>query len=339
MQFRLSTLFLVFFTVAASLACYGPWGLLVALSMILAALSLKYAEYFGFGVVLAFLFFFIVSLCSGLIPAIISAREEVSCLNCIGHLKQIGVALLNYHDIYKHFPSVYKCDKNGNRLFSWHVQVLPMLEYRSLYNALMTDEPWNSPYNIKVLSQFPIESYKCPSVDRNKSDFSTNYMAVIGPGTAWRDKNGIKFSDLPDGGSHTVMAVEVVNSGVHWAEPCDLTVDEALERMKTGKGLRISTNHPSKINVLFADSSVHSLPAKMPISLWRKILAGEVKDVENIWENIDESAPDMVNLSVFTSTNDAGQWTRILGLIIWLISVVLLFRRAMISRRKPMITT
>ena len=112
--------------------------------------------------------------------------------------------------------------------------------------------------------------------------YSTSYMAIIGPGTAWREDGPVKLSDLPDGGSHTVMAVEVVNSGVHWAEPRDLTVDEALEGLKTGKGLRISTAHPGCINILFADGSVRTLPSKMPISVWKKLLAGEITDLDNI---------------------------------------------------------
>jgi len=140
---------------------------------------------------------------------------------------------------------------------------------------------------------------------------------------------------LPEGGSHTVMAVEAVNSGVHWAEPLDLTVEEALTNMKTGKGLRISTAHPGRVNVLFADSSIQSFPSKMPISLWRKILAGEVKDVDKIEEYIDQSAPDMVDVSVNPLPTKFVKQIILLGVIVWLISVGLLFRRAIKSRRKP----
>ena len=120
------------------------------------------------------------------------------------------------------------------------------------------------------------------------------------------------------------MAVEVVNSGVHWAEPRDLTVDEALEGLKTGKGLRISSAHPDCINILFADGSVRTLPSKMPISVWKKLLAGEITDVENIENMIDPSAPDMVDVSVLPS--EPGKRLIILSIIVWLLSVALLFR-------------
>jgi hypothetical protein len=70
----------------------------------------------------------------------------------------------------------------------------------------------------------------------------------------------------------------------------------------------------------------------MPISLWEKILAGEVKDLDNIEEMIDPSAPDMVDVSTYSGP---GYWLVFLGLLVWLLSVVLLFRWAIKSRQKP----
>jgi hypothetical protein len=249
----------------------------------------------------------------------------------------IEAALLNYYDANKHFPPVYTCDKNGNRLFSWRVEILPFMKYGNIYNALKKDEPWNSPSNAKILSIiFP--EFICRSTIHEINDFSTNYVAIIGPGTAWREDGPVKLSDLPDEGKHTVMVVEVVNSGVHWAEPRDLTVEEALQGLKTGKGLRISTAHPSVINVLFADGTVHMLPAKMPISVWKKLLAGEIQDLDNIEDQIDPTALDMVNVSIGPIDRSPGKWTiilGILGMLIWLFSIVLLFHRAIKSRPKP----
>lgn len=349
MQFQLSTLFLIFFNVAASLALFGPVGIYITAVLSIAALCLNRAKILRDGIWNAVLIIFIGIICPGLLlPNISTAREAARQATCHGKLKQIGLALHNYHDANKHLPSANICDKNGKPLFSWRVQILPLLECEDIYNSLKIDEPWNSPHNTKVLSQFKpnygpsYPYYECPSANHKNNDFTTNYIAVIGPGTAWRENGPVKFSDLPDErshtvmkGSHTVMAVEVVNSGVHWAEPRDLTVEEALERMKTGKGLRISTAHPSVIKVLFADGAVRSLPAKMPISVWRKILAGEAMDLDKILDSIDESAPDMVNVSVYVPLYEPHEWKIILGAIVWLLSVVLLFRRAIKSRRKP----
>jgi hypothetical protein len=213
------------------------------------------------------------------------------------------------------------------------VECLPWFEYHNIYDSLNKDESWHSPHNAKILN-CTIPEFVCPA-DNKKKDQSTSYVAIIGPGTAWREDGTVQLQDLPDGGSHTVAVVEVVDSGVHWAEPRDLTVDEALEGLKTGKGLRISSAHPNVINVLFANGSVRALPSKMPNSVWKKLLAGEIEDVDDIDKYIDESAPDMVDVSIYGSPHAPGKWLLVLIITLWLFSVVLLFRRAIKSRTKP----
>jgi hypothetical protein len=333
LQFTLSTLFLVFFNVAASLALSRTWGLWNIAVILVAALCLNQAERLLFGIAFAFLLVFVGIICPGFILSCVDSREDFRRSACINNLQQLGIALHNYHDANKQFPSLYICDNDGKPLSSWRVDIIPMMEYGSLYDTLKKGEPWNSTHNSKVLNQNPVRDYQCPSDDRNAKDCSTNYVAVIGPGTVWRKDGPVKISDLLHSSSQTVMAVEVVNSGVHWAEPRDLTVEEALEGLKTGKGLRISTAHPSFINVLFANGEVRLLPARMPISLWQKLLAGEVKDVANISAFIDPAAPDMVNVSINPSDTPSKE-TILLGVIVWLISVGLLFHRAIKSRGK-----
>jgi hypothetical protein len=352
MQYRLSTLFLIFFFVAASLALGSPslaeissdgvlrWiigAVWIIAVMLLAALCLNRAEYFENGIKYSFFLIFFGIVCPGLLPLYAPGGETLWLSTCVSRLQNIGSGLQEYHAVNSHFPLAYTCDKNGKPLFSWRVQASWDMNYLNnggLSNAFNKDEPWNSPHNIKILNQVSLDEYKCYGDIYDKKDM-TSYVAVIGPGTAWRADEPLKLSDLPDGGAHTVSVVEVVNSGVHWAEPRDLTVDEALEGLKTGKGLRISTAHRNCINILFADGAVRSLPSKMPISLWQKILAGEVKDVDNIEKMINPNAPDMVDVSVNAPSFMPENLKNYLGLIVWALSIVLLFRRAIKSRPKP----
>jgi prepilin-type processing-associated H-X9-DG protein len=346
MQFRLSTLFLVFFTVATSLALFGVWGLWVSMLLFSAALCLNRANTLRSGINYAIFVVLIELLITGmLMPAQIYDHKPGKRAQCINNLKQIGLALLHYHEANGHFPIANAVDQNGTPLFSWRVEMLPMLGYDKLYNSFEKDEPWNSPHNAKLLGQVLIEQYNCPSDIRGKDDFTTNYIAIIGPGTAWREDGPVKVSDLPDGGSHTVTLVEVANSGVHWAEPRDISVAEALKRMKDGKGLGISSGHPSAINILFADGSVRCLRKDMPISVWKKLFAGEIKDIDLINEENYESATDIADFSftprevIYAPILEPKIWPYILSFVVWIFSVVLLFRRAVKSRRKPTIAT
>jgi hypothetical protein len=320
--------------VAATMALFGAWGIWIVGVLFLAALCLNQAERLASGVTLAVVFIFFGIVCPGLLlPAGSAAQEAAQRANCTNNMKQLALALQNYYDLHKHFPPVYTCDSDGKPLFSWFVSVLPNFGSIPIYQMVKLDEPWNSPANAKAFN-WRFREMQCPSANHGINDFTTYYIAIIGPGTIWRNEGTVDRSDLPDGGAHTVMLVETADSGKHWAEPFALTVDEVLENMKTGKGVRISSYHSVGVNILFANGVIRCLPAKMPLSLWRNILDGKLKDkdYDNLESLIDPNAPDMVD--VYVGPPAPQLWTTILGAIVWLISIVLLFHRAVKSRKK-----
>jgi hypothetical protein len=335
LQYRLSTLFLIFFVVATTMALLGAWGIWIVGVLFLAALCLNQAERLTSGVTLAIVFIFFGIVCPGLLlPAGSAAQEAARRANCNNNMNQLALALQNYHDSHKLFPPAYTCDSDGKPLFSWFVSVLRNFSSIPIYQMVKFDEPWNGPANAKSLN-WQFREIQCPSANHGNNDFTTNYIDIIGPGTIWRNEGTVNRSDLPDGGTHTVMLVETAESGKHRAEPYALTADQVLENMRTGKGVRISSYHPVGVNILFANGAIRCLPAKMPLSLWRKILDGELKDkdYDNLESLIDSNAPDMVD--VYLGPPAPKPWPIIFGAIVWLIAIVLLFHRAVKSRKNP----
>ncbi len=78
-----------------------------------------------------------------LLPAIQTARETARRMTCVNNLKQIGVALSNYHDVYGHVPITQtgpgKPDGKGgygSGMFSWHARILPYLELKHLHDQV-----------------------------------------------------------------------------------------------------------------------------------------------------------------------------------------------------------
>src|SRR5262245_18129478 len=104
------------------------------------------------------------------------SREAARRMQCSNHLKQIGLALQNYHDVYGSLPPAYIADANGKPLHSWRVLILPFLGERNLYEAYQFDEPWNGPSNSKLAEQVPA-CYRCPSRSGKQPKLETSYVA------------------------------------------------------------------------------------------------------------------------------------------------------------------
>ena len=120
-----------------------------------------------------------------LLPAVQSSRSAARRSQCSNNLKQIGLALHNYHDTFGQFPPAVIGPANvpRERQFSWMVAILPYLEQGSLYEALRLDLPCDHPDNAKVL-QVSLRTLLCPSdpvrAETEDGSFKTSYVAITG---------------------------------------------------------------------------------------------------------------------------------------------------------------
>ena len=112
-----------------------------------------------------------------LLPAIQSAREAARRSQCANNLRQMGLALQNYHDVYKAFPYggtssfVHQAGTGTHprRGTNWRTFILPFLEQQAIFDSFVWGESFTgraqdgNPSNGRRLSGMVFSVYACPS--------------------------------------------------------------------------------------------------------------------------------------------------------------------------------
>lgn len=122
-----------------------------------------------------------------LLPAVQQAREAARRTQCKNNLKQIGLALHNYHDSHRVFPPGRMSPSRGGSLgmpcWYGHVSplyhILPYIDQANVWNQLDQSETrvrLNSPLCISnaFVTDLPLPVYMCPSDPRHMSGVNTN---------------------------------------------------------------------------------------------------------------------------------------------------------------------
>jgi hypothetical protein len=202
-----------------------------------------------------------------LLPVVQAARDAAHRTQDRNSLKQIALAMFNYHDTYGYFPAQASFDKNGKPLLSWRVQLLPFLDQAALYEQFHLDEPWDSEHNLPLAQQMP-DIYRNQAVAGKDT---TVFLSFVGKGAFMDGNVGVTIQSFTDGTSNTLMLVEAnPEAAVIWTRPADLTFDEANPLNGLG------TIRPQGFQAALVDGSVRLIPKDIdPETLRRLILRND----------------------------------------------------------------
>jgi len=208
-----------------------------------------------------------------LLPATRSVPAAARRTKCKNNLKQIGLALHNYHDVYGSLPPAYTVDAEGNRLHSWRTLILPFIDQAPLYEQVDLTKPWDDPVNLVAFAT-TIQAYQCTSADIEPNH--TTYVALVGDDRAF-SPDGRTFRDFIDGTSNTAMVTETLpGQTLHWMSPFDDRVDIFKDLNSESK-----TYHMGGIQILLADGSVRFILSDLDQETLTAIstIAGDEGDV------------------------------------------------------------
>lgn len=227
-----------------------------------------------------------------LLPAIQAAREAARRTQCVNNLKQLGLALHNYHDTYKIFPAGMGgttgpgwgvCELTGpggnhQGAMSPYVAMLPYFEQDPLYQEIMSPYPngatsWAAwgPYSFQTGYppwQAKLTNLLCPSDPgagqtggagrvnycHSRGDSINNNQNAVNPRGVFGRWSNIGMRDVVDGTSTTIAFSE-------------LTIYQSLYRLKGGYAIQgaLNTNPggcltkmgPDGITITGVDTSSH----------------------------------------------------------------------------------
>ena len=172
-----------------------------------------------------------------LLPAVQAAREAARRASCGNNLRQVGLALHNYHDKYLTLPP----RRLPSPVHAWMTLILPQFEQGNVHTIYRFDVAWNHAANQPAITT-PLKVLICPSAPEGIGRFDqvsaniraavSDYAAATGMTAIAYTANGLtppgdlrgmlngdigtRMAEVTDGLSNTIMVVEDVGRPGYW---------------------------------------------------------------------------------------------------------------------------
>lgn len=268
------------------------------------------------------------------LPAVQAVRSAAQRTSCANNLKQIALGIHNFHSVEQRLPSGIHSPSNiVLPSTTWLTLTLPYIEQSNVWEETLADFQSNRDPFSHANHQRVIKTYQCPSdpssgtthwTHENRLVASTNYLGING--TDWQSNDGvfyldstIRFADIQDGLSHTLLigerppsadfwygwwyagygqqgtgSVDVVlgvnelkapalGSETTYLEPCS----GAPHRFQPGNSMEqcsamhFWSHHPSGANFALCDGSIHFLTYSIDNEVLRSLATRSGGDIAN----------------------------------------------------------
>jgi len=238
-----------------------------------------------------------------LLPAVQQSREVSRRAHCLNNLRQIGLGLHLYHEVYTSFPigclERRMTPSSPKRQIAWSAWLLPYVEQQALYKSLDLSTPFDSAKNAAGAAEV-VSVYVCPSVDRITQATSggrgpCDYGGIYGP-RFFGDLNSpprgvmlygsaVSLPMITDGASNTLAIAEesiFLPSG-EWINGMNIFDVSYAINAAPAIDNDIHSQHPGGANGLFVDGSARFLSDETSTVVLSAICTRSDADIVDAW--------------------------------------------------------
>lgn len=236
-----------------------------------------------------------------LLPAVQAARESARRVKCQNNLKQVGLALIAYHDAHGKYPvgclEWRPWGGTDQRQLAWSAYLLPHLEQQLLFNRLDLNKPFDDPVNEEPASTV-VEVFLCPSAELNdESRGPTHYAGINGENTSTPNSpqkgvllvdREVRVLEITDGTVSTLIVAEDsrfadgqwINGRNVLTQAYEINSEKANPRIEND----IRSEHPGGAYGLTCSGSVHFLTDDLDLEVLAALCTRAGDEVIGGWE-------------------------------------------------------
>ena len=217
-----------------------------------------------------------------LLPAVQQAREAARRTQSKNNLKQIALAMHNYHDTFNELPrgTVENDDLEPDERLSWAYSILPYIEQQALYESIDGEAGWEAEENSQAV-QIAVPFFQNPSQPGARANPSAgDYVAMAGVGedaaTLENDdpRAGIfgynrvcRFRDITDGTSNTIMITDASEPNASYLAGGRATIRGFSQSPYLNGPDGIGSPHTGVVQMVLADGSVRAVSVNVDETL------------------------------------------------------------------------